>query len=79
MTEEANTFYTTDKAGRTVAGRPVPLGDAGKPLPGSELRLTAAEAEYELLLGTISPAKPEMAKADKKAKAALVEAPSNGA
>jgi len=79
MTEEANIFYTTEKAGRVVAGRPVPLDGAGKPVIGSEIKLTAIEAEYELLLGTISPDKPETVKAERKPKAALVEASSNGA
>jgi len=90
MTEEAAVFITTAKAGRMVAGRPVPLDDAGKPVVGSELTLTPMEAEYELLLGTISARKAETraldaqlktsaeAKTDRQPKATPVEATSNG-
>lgn len=45
-------YITTEKAGRSVAGRLVPL-DGERPKIGFEIALTAGEAEYELLLGTI--------------------------
>jgi len=56
---EFRAYLVTEKAGRFVAGR----NNVGV---GSVLTLTAQEAEYELLLGTIVPAEtvdPESAEA----------------
>ena len=53
---ETKLFRTTDKAGWWVAGRKIPaekIDGAVRPKVGHELRLTEAEAKYELLSGVI--------------------------
>ena len=55
--DEKKTYLTTDRAGYFVAGQRIPSGrdEDGNRIPkvGHPLRLTEAEAKYELLEGTI--------------------------
>jgi len=63
---ERKTYVTTASAGFVVAGHRIPAvyedGKPARPTVGFDLRLTDAEAEYELAQGTIVPAEPRAKK-----------------
>ncbi|MCC3246139.1 hypothetical protein LG047_12545 [Methylocystis sp. WRRC1] len=63
---EKKTYVTTERAGFVVAGHRIPPvyeeGKPARPTVGHELRLTDAEAEYELAQQTIVLAQPRAKK-----------------